>query len=250
MKKRILWKVVFTLFVVVLATYLAFPPKEKIKLGLDLKGGMHLVFEVQTNDAIQKQTDIQIQRLKSLLKESSIEFENVVRKGTNIIEISGINNEQRKILRDEIFKESFPDWNALFLGNDTATLTLKEIKGEYLIRTIQPEFRETHGHDLDGNKTITKKIIESFRSTSDRTAAQSMLKDLNSLGEAELFSILNNSFPANAAEIAQKIISVRVSQTIIKDFSQLEHEGISQEVLSLLKRLSIQGNKRGLNPKI
>ena len=41
------------LFVVLGAAFLAYPLKEKIALGLDLQGGMHLVLEVQTEKAVE-----------------------------------------------------------------------------------------------------------------------------------------------------------------------------------------------------
>ena len=35
------------------AVYLSYPLKDKIALGLDLQGGMHLVLEVQTEKAVE-----------------------------------------------------------------------------------------------------------------------------------------------------------------------------------------------------
>lgn len=50
--KNLYAKLGFIVAVVALFTFFALPVKEKIKLGLDLKGGMHLVLKVQTDDAI------------------------------------------------------------------------------------------------------------------------------------------------------------------------------------------------------
>lgn len=46
MKRRIYLRLVFCLLVIITALFLGHPPKDKIKLGLDLQGGMHLVLEV------------------------------------------------------------------------------------------------------------------------------------------------------------------------------------------------------------
>ncbi|MDP7109030.1 MAG: protein translocase subunit SecD [Nitrospinaceae bacterium] len=47
------WKIPLILFVVLGAVLLAHPLKERIALGLDLQGGMHLVLEVQTAKAVE-----------------------------------------------------------------------------------------------------------------------------------------------------------------------------------------------------
>jgi len=47
------WKIPLILFVVLGAVLLAHPIKERIALGLDLQGGMHLVLEVQTAKAVE-----------------------------------------------------------------------------------------------------------------------------------------------------------------------------------------------------
>jgi len=47
------WKIPLILFVVLGAVVLAHPLKERIALGLDLQGGMHLVLEVQTAKAVE-----------------------------------------------------------------------------------------------------------------------------------------------------------------------------------------------------
>ncbi len=125
MSKTLGWKIGIIMAVIVFSVVMAYPPGEKINLGLDLKGGMHLVFEVDTEKAVQKQTDIALQRLKSRLKEFSIKFEDVARQGDNRIEISGTVYEEEATLRD-VFDDEFRDWNYNFIA-DRAILTLKEL---------------------------------------------------------------------------------------------------------------------------
>jgi len=47
------WKIPLILFAILGSAYLAYPLKDKIALGLDLQGGMHLVLEVQTEKAVE-----------------------------------------------------------------------------------------------------------------------------------------------------------------------------------------------------
>ena len=48
--------------------------QERIHLGLDLKGGTHLILQVQVNDAINADTDRAIERLKEDLKTKNINY--------------------------------------------------------------------------------------------------------------------------------------------------------------------------------
>lgn len=52
MRKDILWRFILIFIVLAACIFFLYPPKDKIKLGLDLKGGSHLVLEVQTQDAL------------------------------------------------------------------------------------------------------------------------------------------------------------------------------------------------------
>src|SRR2546425_10251671 len=45
-----------------------------LKLGLDLKGGVHLVLRVQTEDALRLVTDQEMERLREALKSKSVPF--------------------------------------------------------------------------------------------------------------------------------------------------------------------------------
>ncbi len=72
MNKSLLWRWVVILAVVAGAAYLAFPPKDKIKLGLDLRGGMHLVLRVETQDALRSETDQDMERLVQSAREAGV----------------------------------------------------------------------------------------------------------------------------------------------------------------------------------
>lgn len=126
MSKTLGWKIGIILAVIVFSVAMFYPLNEKINLGLDLKGGMHLVFQVETEKAVQKQTDNQVQRLKSRMKELSFKFEKVVRRGIDKIDITGTLYEDERALRD-IFEDEFRAWTYT-ISADRITLALKEIE--------------------------------------------------------------------------------------------------------------------------
>src|SRR6187399_1064009 len=72
MYKNLRWKLIVIAAVTALGVWSFVPPAEKIRLGLDLKGGMHLVLSVKTDDALKIETDTSVEQLKAALKDKNI----------------------------------------------------------------------------------------------------------------------------------------------------------------------------------
>ncbi len=53
--------------------------QDRIHLGLDLRGGMHLILQVQVNDAVNAETDRTIERLKEILRDDKITYADIVK---------------------------------------------------------------------------------------------------------------------------------------------------------------------------
>jgi len=123
MNKSMGWKIGLILAVIGFSVLMVYPPGERINLGLDLRGGMHLVFRVESDDAVKRQADNSVARIKSLLKESSINFENVVRQGQNKIDIIGTPSEEKDKLK-EILDDNFQEWDYMFTATG-AVMTIR-----------------------------------------------------------------------------------------------------------------------------
>lgn len=67
MKKTLTWRWLLIGAVTVAAVVMMWPPKEKINLGLDLKGGIHLVLQVNTEDALRAEVDAAMERVRTEL---------------------------------------------------------------------------------------------------------------------------------------------------------------------------------------
>jgi preprotein translocase subunit SecD len=68
MAKNLRWKILVILVVGALAVFAFYPPEQKIRLGLDLKGGVHLVLRVQTEDAVRLETETTADRLREQIR--------------------------------------------------------------------------------------------------------------------------------------------------------------------------------------
>src|SRR3954466_3790938 len=65
--------------------------KEKqLKLGLDLKGGVHLVLQVQTDDALRLETETEMERLREELKTRNISFAGIASISPTQFKVDGI----------------------------------------------------------------------------------------------------------------------------------------------------------------
>ena len=83
-------------------------PDKKIQLGLDLKGGIHLVLGVQTKEAIKASADNSANEIEMSLKEQNIPYLNVKREGLKNIEIILVREKDIDKIR-QIVKERVPD---------------------------------------------------------------------------------------------------------------------------------------------
>ena len=142
MRKNLQWKVVLVLAVVALAIFLAYPFDDtKIKRGLDLKGGIHLVLQVITDDSINMETDQEVARLEELLKKNSIAFQKVTKEGLGRIAVQGALADQEGKTRD-LFDEYARDWDHGFSG-DRANLALKPLVVQFLRDQAVVQAKET-----------------------------------------------------------------------------------------------------------
>ena len=72
MNKNLRWKLIAILAVIVICAWAIYPPSQKIRLGLDLKGGVHLVLQVQTDDALRLETETEMVRLRDDLVKGGV----------------------------------------------------------------------------------------------------------------------------------------------------------------------------------
>jgi preprotein translocase subunit SecD len=125
MRKGLQWKLILTLAVLGLSIFLAYPPKDKIKLGLDLKGGIHLVLQVITEDAINVETDQEIIRFQELFKKNAITFQAAAKDRPGRFAFTGTSAGQEGKTRD-LIDQYTRDWDYSFTG-DRLTFTIKTL---------------------------------------------------------------------------------------------------------------------------
>jgi SecD/SecF fusion protein len=103
MTKNLKWKAILILFVIGVSCWFTFPLNKRINLGLDLKGGMHLVLKVDTSklseesrkDAVDRALEI----VRNRIDQFGVKEPSIVRQGANeiVVQLPGITERQRAI---------------------------------------------------------------------------------------------------------------------------------------------------------
>src|SRR5581483_6627734 len=100
-----------------------------IHLGLDLKGGTHLILQVQVNDAVNVDTDNAIQTLKSGLRNAKVNYADISKPDPanhpEQIVIKGVPSEGSGDLRT-IVQDRLPECDLGSAANNTFTVTMKQ----------------------------------------------------------------------------------------------------------------------------
>jgi SecD/SecF fusion protein len=97
------WKVIIIIVVVASCLWLMYPPQERINLGLDLQGGMHLVLKVNTDELPKEARSGAVRRALEIIRNRVDQFgvaePSIQLKGKNsiIVELPGIEDRQRAV---------------------------------------------------------------------------------------------------------------------------------------------------------
>jgi preprotein translocase subunit SecD len=91
--KDIKWRLTIIAAVIGLSVWAFFPPQEKVRLGLDLKGGVYLVLRVHTDDALRVETETTVERLRDTLTRASAQFGKVEAVSATEFRVEGIRDD-------------------------------------------------------------------------------------------------------------------------------------------------------------
>ena len=118
---------------------------KRINLGLDLRGGTHLILQVQVNDAVNIDSDNAIEVLKEQLNKRKITFADIskpdAQNAPDHVVLKGVPPEARKDLLD-IVSERLPEYDLGSGSDNSFTLTMKpqmlsELKTKAVTQAIE-----------------------------------------------------------------------------------------------------------------
>ena len=137
MNPNLKWKFLFILGVILICVFglIGTPTSwtavkqnlaDRIKLGLDLQGGTHLILQVQVQEAVSQQTDRTVDNLKRDTGDKNIRVEEVRKVDDTHILVRNVATDQSSAFRD-LLTNQFTDWEFAPAPGEASgyTLTLK-----------------------------------------------------------------------------------------------------------------------------
>ena len=215
--KNLLWKVVFilaTLVVFIWGIFLGTDPQKSIEaikahglvagiqqnihLGLDLRGGTHLILQVQVNDAVNAETDQTIERLKDALKKKNLAY-------GDILKLDAANSPQSVTLRGvdvgaagdlrSLIGDQFGEYDLVSGAENSWTVSLKP-------------------NVLDALKTrAVEQAIETIRNRIDQLGVSEPVIQEHGLGDYQILVQLPGvDDPARVKEVMQSTAMLEIRQ--------------------------------------
>jgi preprotein translocase subunit SecD len=119
--------------------------QDRIHLGLDLKGGTHLILQVQVNDAVNGDSDRAVDRLKEDLRKRKINYTEITKpdptNNPDTIVLKGVPTESNSDLRT-IVSDRLPEYDLKSGAENSWTLAMKpqnlaELKNRAVTQAIE-----------------------------------------------------------------------------------------------------------------
>ena len=150
MYKNLRWKALATVVVTGLAVWSFMPPSTKVKLGLDLKGGVHLVMKVKTDEALKAETETTSGQFQEALRTAPIPVSSVRVAGLTEFTVEGVPSD-----RDQQFRQLADTQLGTTFDRETG------VGGTYTFR-MKPNVQRTTREDAvtQALQTIERRVNE------------------------------------------------------------------------------------------
>ncbi|MGB9103608.1 MAG: protein translocase subunit SecD [Terriglobales bacterium] len=213
MNKTLLWKSLFIVAVLLVFVFgiiglpsglsgsaLKSAVLERVKLGLDLKGGTHLILQVMVNDAVNADSDRGIERLKESLKSKGIAYTDITKpdpqNNPDHIAIKGVPPESAADLRD-IVSNQLPEYVLTSGADNSWTLAMK-----------QQSLAELK------NRSVAQ-AIETIRNRIDQLGVSEPVIEEHGLGQYQILVQLPGvDDPARVKQIMQSTAMLEIRQAL------------------------------------
>ena len=121
--RPLLWKFLLIFAVVGGALFAGFPPKDRINLGLDLRGGAHILLQVKTESAVEYQLDLVQGYIGNGLKDKGLAYESVLKTGEATLEVRGTDSARSSEVREQL-DTIVGSWDISSLGSGGWRVTM------------------------------------------------------------------------------------------------------------------------------
>ena len=260
MKKNLSWKVLLiigTLLVFAWGIFLGMDPKasidamkqngmlagiqQNIHLGLDLKGGTHLILQVKVNDAVKADANQAMDRLKEDMRANNVAYSEMSLSPDNpgMIIVQGVPPEATGTLRSTV-RDRLPEYDLRSGANNSWTLTMTPAASSQL------------------KSRAVEQAIETIRNRIDQLGVSEPVIQQHGLGEYQILVQLPGvDDPARVKDIMQSTAMLDIRQALDNGrFYDSEeqvlqsHGGVLPPDSEIVRGRSSAGSSSGEAPRI
>jgi len=221
MNKNLTWKLVVIVGILIVFLFGIFgipkdwSPKgllasitDRIHLGLDLRGGTHLILQVQVNDAVSVDSDNAIARLKEDMRARKITYADIVKPDPvnhpEMIVVKGVPPEQTSDFKS-IVTDRLPEYDATSGAENSWTVAMKA------------------QNLADLKNRAVQQAIETIRNRIDQLGVSEPVIQEHGLGQYQILVQLPGvDDPARVKEIMQSTAMLEIKQSLGGPYSSQE----------------------------
>ena len=189
MNKNLRWKLIAIVTVVAICVWAIYPPSKTVRLGLDLKGGVHLVLKVQTDDALRLETDTALDRLRDEMVKGGASGVTAASLDATSFRIDGVTPDRDALLRQVAIeieqtynRESGANGSYTFRMKPNVTNQLRQETVDQAIRTIERRVNELGvAEPIVARQGAVDQIIVQLPGVSDVTRAKEIIRSTSLL---------------------------------------------------------------------
>jgi preprotein translocase subunit SecD len=175
--------------------------QDRIHLGLDLKGGTHLILQVQVNDAINADSDRAVERLKDDLKSKNIAYGEIVKPDPQ--------NHPELIVINGVSPQSISDFRSLVSDRLADAYDLTSGANNSFTLTMKPSVVK------DTKTKAQQQAIETIRNRIDQLGVSEPVIQEHGLGDFQILVQLPGvDDPARVKEIMQSTAMLEIRQAL------------------------------------
>ena len=174
--------------------------ENRIHLGLDLKGGTHLILQVQVNDAVNVDSDNAMEILKAGMRSAKVNYAEITKPDPAAhpeqILIKGVPPQSTSDLRT-LVQDKLPEYDASSGANNTWTITMKP--------TVLADTK---------TRAVTQ-AIETIRNRIDQLGVSEPIIEEHGLGQYQILVQLPGvDDPARVKEVMQSTAMLEIKQEL------------------------------------
>jgi preprotein translocase subunit SecD len=262
MNSQIRWKFILILIVILICLYgllglPTFPTSltqlkanlaDRIKLGLDLKGGSHLVLQVQVDEAIGQRCDQAVDQLTRQVHEKNIIVGDIRRVDDTHIEVDNVDTNTSGAFRDLIGTQ-FTDWASAPVAGvvNGYLLTMRptviaDLRRETMVQAVETITRRINALGLTEPTIATtgrsdNEILVQLPGEGDPSRARAVIQ---AGGQLTLNRVADDqTYPSEVAALAAKGGVLPPGTVIVPGKSEAQNGSSAQTVYYILDRAPI-----------